>query len=64
MLRLEYRSKLLNPKWAKTMAAQGSGGAYEVRTAPSLVDNAALCRCGTNAVDATRFRYDTVSMRH
>lgn len=30
MLRLEYRSKLLNPRWAKAMAAQGSGGAYEI----------------------------------
>jgi magnesium chelatase subunit H len=30
VLRLEYRSKLLNPKWAKAMAAQGSGGAYEI----------------------------------
>jgi cobalamin biosynthesis Mg chelatase CobN len=29
-LRLEYRSKLLNPKWAEAMAAQGSGGAYEI----------------------------------
>merc|ERR1711988_1827893 len=29
-LRLEYRSKLLNPKWAKSMANQGSGGAYEI----------------------------------
>ena len=32
-LRLEYRSKLLNPKWAEAMAAQGSGGAFE--SAPS-----------------------------
>lgn len=30
LLRLEYRSKLLNPKWAEAMAAQGSGGAYEI----------------------------------
>lgn len=29
-LRLEYRSKLLNPKWAEAMADQGSGGAYEI----------------------------------
>ncbi|KAG5190772.1 CobN/Magnesium chelatase-domain-containing protein [Tribonema minus] len=29
-LRLEYRSKMLNPKWAEAMAAQGSGGAYEI----------------------------------
>ena len=30
VLRLEYRSKLLNPKWADAMADQGSGGAYEI----------------------------------
>ncbi|MBR8829859.1 MAG: hypothetical protein N5P05_001183 [Chroococcopsis gigantea SAG 12.99] len=30
VLRLEYRSKLLNPKWAQSMANQGSGGAYEI----------------------------------
>ncbi len=30
LLRLEYRSKLLNPKWAEAMVAQGSGGAYEI----------------------------------
>ncbi|QZZ18612.1 magnesium chelatase subunit H [Leptothermofonsia sichuanensis E412] len=30
LLRLEYRSKLLNPRWAEAMAAQGSGGAYEI----------------------------------
>ena len=29
-LRLEYRSKLLNPKWANAMADQGSGGAFEI----------------------------------
>jgi magnesium chelatase subunit H len=27
---MEYRSKLLNPKWAEAMANQGSGGAYEI----------------------------------
>ncbi|KAL3147924.1 Magnesium chelatase, variant 2 [Trebouxia sp. C0010 RCD-2024] len=30
VLRLEYRSKLLNPKWAQAMADQGSGGAFEI----------------------------------
>ena len=29
-LRLEYRSKLLNPRWADAMADQGSGGAFEI----------------------------------
>jgi magnesium chelatase subunit H len=27
---MEYRTKLLNPKWAEAMANQGSGGAYEI----------------------------------
>jgi magnesium chelatase subunit H len=30
LLRMEYRTKLLNPKWAESMVNQGSGGAYEV----------------------------------
>lgn len=30
VLRLEYRSKFLNPKWRDAMLNQGSGGAYEV----------------------------------
>lgn len=30
LLRMEYRTKLLNPKWATAMANQGSGGAYEI----------------------------------
>ena len=30
LLRMEYRTKLVNPKWAEAMAAQGSGGAYEI----------------------------------
>ena len=30
LLRMEYRTKLLNPKWAQAMADQGSGGAYEI----------------------------------
>ncbi len=29
LLRIEYRTKLLNPKWAEA-ANQGSGGAYEI----------------------------------
>jgi magnesium chelatase subunit H len=29
-LRVEYRSKLLNPAWAAAMVKQGSGGAYEI----------------------------------
>ena len=30
VIRMEYRSKLLNPKWADSMVASGSGGAFEV----------------------------------
>lgn len=30
LLRLEYRTKLLNPKWVESMINQGSGGAYEI----------------------------------
>ncbi|MEM9536586.1 MAG: magnesium chelatase subunit H [Cyanobacteria bacterium P01_E01_bin.45] len=30
VLRMEYRTKLLNPKWADAMSEQGSGGAYEI----------------------------------
>jgi magnesium chelatase subunit H len=30
VLRVEYRSKLLNPKWRDAMLQQGSGGAYEI----------------------------------
>ncbi|GAB4234030.1 MAG: magnesium chelatase subunit H [Elainellaceae cyanobacterium] len=30
LLRMEYRTKLLNPKWAEAMSSQGSGGAYEI----------------------------------
>ncbi len=31
-LRMEYRTKLLNPVWADAMRRQGSGGVYEVST--------------------------------
>lgn len=30
VLRVEYRTKLLNPKWRDAMVKQGSGGAYEI----------------------------------
>jgi magnesium chelatase subunit H len=30
LLRMEYRTKLLNPKWTEAMATQGSGGAFEI----------------------------------
>jgi len=30
LLRMEYRTRLLNPKWAQAMANQGSGGVFEI----------------------------------
>jgi magnesium chelatase subunit H len=30
LLRMEYRTKLLNPKWTEAMVNQGSGGVYEI----------------------------------
>jgi len=30
VLRLEYRSKLLNPKWSESMLRQGAAGVYEI----------------------------------
>lgn len=30
VLRMEYRSKLLNPRWSEAMLKQGAGGAYEI----------------------------------
>ncbi|MEH2082871.1 MAG: magnesium chelatase subunit H [Nostoc sp.] len=30
LLRMEYRTKLVNPKWAQAMVNQGSGGAFEI----------------------------------
>ncbi|XRB01360.1 magnesium-chelatase subunit ChlH [Pycnococcus provasolii] len=29
-LRMEYRTRLLNPRWAEAMSEQGSGGAFEI----------------------------------
>lgn len=29
-LRMEYRSKLLNPRWSEAMVKQGAAGAYEI----------------------------------
>ena len=38
LLRMEYRTKLLNPKWAEAMVNQGSGGAFEVsQRMPALI---------------------------
>jgi hypothetical protein len=51
VLRLEYRSKLLNPRWAEAMASQGSGGAFEISQRMTallvrpLCGGAGWCRC-------------------
>mmetsp|Transcript_16944 Transcript_16944/g.21956 ORF Transcript_16944/g.21956 Transcript_16944/m.21956 type:complete len:554 (+) Transcript_16944:348-2009(+) len=46
-LRLEYRTKLLNPKWSDMMIEQGAGGAFEI----SQRMTAALGWAATNGVD-------------
>ena len=51
VLRLEYRSKLLNPKWRDAMIAQGSGGAYEV----SQIMTAMVGWAATTKVDSFVF---------
>jgi magnesium chelatase subunit H len=52
-LRLEYRTKLLSPRWAEAMAAQGSGGAYEISQRMT-----ALVGWGATAGFADAFVYD------
>ncbi|KAM3573605.1 hypothetical protein VYU27_004396 [Nannochloropsis oceanica] len=59
VLRLEYRSKLLNPKWAKAMAAQGSGGAYEISQRMT-----ALVGWSSTAGFKDKFVYDGVCERY
>ena len=57
-LRLEYRAKLLNPKWADSMAAQGSGGVYEISSRMT----AALGWAATSGVDD--FVFDQAAERY
>lgn len=57
VLRLEYRSKLLNPKWAQAMAAQGSGGAYEISSRMT-----ALLGWGGTTGYADAFAWDQVRL--
>jgi hypothetical protein len=57
VLRLEYRSKLLNPRWAQAMAAQGSGGAYEISTRMT-----ALLGWGGTVGYTDSFAWDQVSL--
>ena len=58
VLRLEYRSKLLNPKWCDAMLQQGSGGAYEI----SQRMTAMVGWAATTKID--NFVFDQVSERY
>lgn len=64
-LRLEYRSKFLNPKWAEAMSDQGAGGAYEISSRmTALVGWAATTDFAENWVTkfATLFSCVTLSI--
>jgi magnesium chelatase subunit H len=57
-LRLEYRSKLLNPKWAQAMVAQGAGGAFEVsQRMTAMVGWAATAEVDKFVFDGAAERY-------
>ncbi len=58
VLRLEYRSKLLNPKWRDAMLNQGSGGAYEVsQRMTAMVGWAATAEVDNFVFDQAAERY-------
>jgi len=58
VLRLEYRSKLLNPKWRDAMVNQGSGGAYEVsQRMTAMVGWAATAKVDNFVFDQAAERY-------
>jgi magnesium chelatase subunit H len=58
VLRLEYRSKLLNPKWRDAMINQGSGGAYEVsQRMTAMVGWAATAKVDNFVFDQAAERY-------
>jgi len=58
VLRLEYRSKLLNPKWRDAMINQGSGGAYEVsQRMTAMVGWAATANVDNFVFDEAAERY-------
>jgi len=58
VLRLEYRSKLLNPKWRDSMLRQGSGGAYEVsQRMTAMVGWAATAQVDNFVFDQAAERY-------
>mmetsp|Transcript_33214 Transcript_33214/g.67944 ORF Transcript_33214/g.67944 Transcript_33214/m.67944 type:complete len:1449 (+) Transcript_33214:144-4490(+) len=58
VLRMEYRSKLLNPKWRDAMIEQGSGGAYEVsQRMTAMVGWAATSKVDNFVFDQAAERY-------
>ncbi len=58
VLRLEYRSKLLNPKWRDAMLKQGSGGAYEIsQRMTAMVGWAATAEVDNFVFDQAAERY-------
>jgi len=58
VLRLEYRSKLLNPKWRDKMIGQGSGGAYEIsQRMTALIGWAATANVDNFVFDQSAERY-------
>lgn len=58
VLRLEYRSKMLNPKWRDQMLKQGSGGAYEIsQRMTAMVGWAATAEIDNFVFDQAAERY-------
>jgi magnesium chelatase subunit H len=58
VLRLEYRGKLLNPKWRDAMLKQGSGGAYEIsQRMTAMVGWAATAEVDNFVFDQAADRY-------
>ena len=58
VLRIEYRSKLLNPKWRDAMVSQGSGGAYEIsQRMTAMVGWAATSKVDNFVFDQAAERY-------
>lgn len=58
VLRLEYRSKFLNPKWRDAMMKQGSGGAYEIsQRMTAMVGWAATAEVDNFVFDQAAERY-------
>jgi len=58
VLRLEYRSKFLNPKWRDSMLKQGSGGAYEIsQRMTAMIGWAATAQVDNFVFDQAAERY-------